>query len=108
MATAKLVEFSYLTTVYDFLNSISVSNWTTFKYLDETTGAKDALGHYGCREKAPTPEGVKLGFTFRKYGLNISDINDGFDSNYTQPTPKARVLAAIDTIRAILWPEYFE
>lgn len=108
MAYPNMVEFEYLTNVYNFLNAIADDQWTCYTYYDSTTGKKDALGHYGCREGVITPDGMQLAFTFKKYNLNISDINDGFNTNYAQATPKLRVLNAIDAIRALLYPEFFE
>lgn len=106
MASKNWEEFQYFTAVYDFLNAIDSSDWGCFKYYDQTTGKKDVLGHYGCREFYISPEGMKLAHAFKKYNLNIVNVNDGFDSNFAQTTPKERVIAAINQIRVLIYPAF--
>lgn len=80
--------------------------WITEKYSDkDEDGEKTAcaLGH--CAEYSATSFALikvfEPDFRFRNQSESrIANINDGLDPDYPQPTPKARVLAALRDAQA--------
>lgn len=65
-----------------------------------------ALGHCGAKESAgDTLESDTLYELFEEHGINVVSVNDGKlndrkGGNYTQKTPKERVLAALEDIES--------
>jgi hypothetical protein len=55
-----------------------------------------ALGHCGMRVAHPTPESLAL----NRVIASPEYINDGEDPDYPQPTPRARILAALRDVKA--------
>lgn len=72
--------------------------WTTNQYHDN--GKSCAMGHCGATERMQrTEESAAFEALFVRRLLNIPCINDGQYSQYPQPTPKARILAALSDIK---------
>jgi hypothetical protein len=74
--------------------------WTSGEDFNESTGKCCARGHCGIRGKtSECEEGMALYRVFDS-GPNTwpVDINDGHDKRYQQPTPKARILAALNDL----------
>jgi hypothetical protein len=61
-------------------------------------GTKCALGHCGDEGTGDSPEANALGCLFPYLG-DVININDGRHSDYPQPTPKQRILAALNDIK---------
>lgn len=76
---------------YDFYNTIPEEMWCTLTFKNEI-GQCCAYGHVGCTLGRNTMESNNLAHIL-DYG--VSYINDGFNPRYKQPTPKARILAAL-------------
>ena len=76
--------------------AIPEEKWTERTY--EFENKKCALGHCDYNNIFGSLESVALIKFF--YGLkNTTDINDGCDPRYPQPTPKARILAALRDLK---------
>ena len=100
-----------MSTKYDadyFINkfeAIPDEKWIAGEY--EAGGCCCALGHCGVRfvdgDSFPriedTEEGNALSDLFNQRGLSVPVVNDRIDVRYQQPTPKARVLAALADIK---------
>ncbi len=83
---------------YKKFEAIDDSLWTTESF---TNGAKYcALGHLGCRKRfgGITDEGHQLSTILGGHPSVVANINDGHLPEYPQPTPKARILAALKDI----------
>jgi hypothetical protein len=81
-------------------SAIPDEKWWTGDY--ENKGRFCALGH--CGEKfmrgGMTEESMALGRLFEEYLIcAVASVNDG-KGLYPQPTPKARILAALQDIKA--------
>lgn len=75
--------------------SIPDERWTTMNLID-SEGRSCAMGHCGARPKGnTTPESESLRFLMYSLGLGVFAVNDGRDGRFNQPTPKARILAAL-------------
>lgn len=82
--------------------------WGTGAYQSGTR--RCVLGHCGYRlsQDSPgprtllisTPEGAALNEHFCYHGLTTTGVNDGLDPRYRQPTPRARILAALRDIKS--------
>lgn len=79
--------------------------WCTKNFKSE--GKCCALGHCGYQGNEfssagfiATTEGQSLVHVFCQYGLLPTEVNDGRDPRYEQPTPKQRVLAVLYNIKA--------
>ncbi len=60
-----------------------------------------AGGHCGDRSNIPVPpEAEALYSLFWNIQTNVTCVNDGLDKDYQQPTPRARILAALEDIKA--------
>ncbi len=58
-----------------------------------------AYGHCGVMQPLQeTVESKRLSYLFRFSGI-VTDINDGRDKRYPQPTPKQRILAALRDVK---------
>lgn len=86
-------------------SKIEEDKWCTTRYQNKDTRQCCAMGlcgmgsQYTYVDLAPqTSEPWRLRELFRAYKLNITAVNDGFDSRYQQTTPKARVIAALSDI----------
>lgn len=59
-----------------------------------------AYGHCGCNpESQENMEANSLDRLFRDHDLNVALVNDGMSALFQQPTPKARILAALETFK---------
>lgn len=72
-----------LQTERDTLNTIASSEWAEGKFLDDSTGKKDVFGHLGARKRKIPARVNRLASICRKYGLNLADVNDGFDLSWS-------------------------
>ena len=86
----------------EFLASIPDERWQVGSY--GTYGGRCcAVGHLGLADRMPH-DGDPMGDMRRTVkeaavgllGVALTAINDGRDPRFQQPTPKARVLAALD------------
>jgi hypothetical protein len=75
----------------DKFSAIDESLWITNSFQDDF-GRACALGH--CNDG----EGEMLRQLFTKHGYPLISINDGDDREFRQANPKARVLAALNSI----------
>lgn len=85
--------------------AIPDERWTTGRYINPVGDCCCALGHCGYRTgELPTDEGLALNNLLRHHlnedqrdwGVSAAPrINDGEHLSYQQPTPKARILAAL-------------
>jgi hypothetical protein len=73
--------------------------WTTRGFVDGES--KCALGHCGqtCATEPFTAEAGSLTDLFMNQIGSVARVNDGHISRYYQPTPKARILAALRDIQ---------
>lgn len=75
--------------------------WITGVLFKE--GACCALGHcgWGRVTEAFPREADALITLVRNAGIrgNVADLNDGMHPDFTQPTPKARILAALEVVK---------
>lgn len=78
----------------EFFQVIEDDKWTTGEFEDED-GRCCATGH--CPESFMTNLG-QLFYNYSNY-RTVYIVNDGFDEDYPQKTPKARVLAALTDIK---------
>ena len=80
---------------------IPEDKWCNEYYVDPKDETKRcALGHCGCLEfKDANPEADALGDIFVKRGYSVFYVNDGMIEEYSQPTPKQRILAALKHIK---------
>jgi hypothetical protein len=76
--------------------AIPEEDWTTEVYIDN--GRKCALGHCGERNNNRSVEAQSLERLFSGRWLYVSDVNDGDNDAYPQPTPKQRILAALNDL----------
>lgn len=81
--------------------AIPEDKWITGKW--ELNGNHCALGHCGAIQSdvSLTDEACAL----NELLTNVIAINDGRDQVYAQPTPKQRILAALNDIRDTLLSE---
>lgn len=66
-------------------------------------GSHCAAGHCGMDGSCGgwlRPEAIGIRELFDDLGTDIAYVNDGGDERYKQPTPKARILAALYAIKA--------
>lgn len=90
-------------TVKHFINkfeAIPEDKWNMYDYYDPTDKSiRCALGHCGQYSDnfrtVYTDESIAL----KKLLPNIIDINEGDVENFQQPTPKQRILAALNDIK---------
>lgn len=76
--------------------AIPEEKWTTGAFEDEC-GCKCALGHCGYTESGlESQEGIEL---TRLLKHRAAAINDGGQPKYDQPTPKQRILAALNDVK---------
>lgn len=110
-------------TIDYFINKFEVmpnDKWTTGRFTSDE-GVHCALGHCGVRNYIyPTKEAEalydifkSLNITYSRSGIAIEDytnekisnkvisISDGITEQYQQPTPKARILAALHDLKAM-------
>jgi len=90
----------------DKFSKIPDNDWGIKSYVDEFN-KKCALGHCGISVslfQTNAPEASAVHSIFMESGLNILTINDGEALRYQQPTPKARILAALNDIKAMQKP----
>lgn len=80
--------------------AIPDEKWCVEKY-ESKSGERCALGHCGRRPLKGSEEAKALGELFwdRENGLEVPSVNDGRDDRFPQPTPKARILAALEFIK---------
>lgn len=76
--------------------------------LQNDDGARCALGHtINCKNVYTALHGGTVHqpelMAFREifFHLGVVGINNGFDPNYQQPTPKQRILAALKDVKAM-------
>ena len=84
----------------DKFEAIPDDKWTTGKYT-EGNGVCCALGH--CGERESSVDSTKANALRQLFGyepFTVSTVNDGGYPAYPQPTPKARILAALNDIKA--------
>lgn len=83
--------------------AISEEDWCVGLYTDQT-GSHCALGHCGVRNEygntEGTTEGTALWQLFQDAKLSVSDVNDGWSRHFKQPTPKQRIIAALNQIKS--------
>lgn len=72
--------------------------WCTEKFMDDH-GRCCAEGHCGSTNNNTSELGTKLCLLFFYCNETLWQVNDGTDSRYQQPTPKQRVLAALNDIK---------
>lgn len=83
--------------------AIDEALWCTGVTTD-VTGRHCALGHLGettsTKARAKTNEGKMIHELFCDYfpDSHVTDINDGWNGQFDQSTPKARILAALEDI----------
>ena len=58
-----------------------------------------ALGHCGRDIDFSTDESNGLAHLFFSHGLRVTNTNDGLDDRFPQPTPKQRIIAALEFIK---------
>lgn len=74
--------------------------WCTHAFVDEE-GRHCAMGHCGDRSEIVSPpecRALKSLLVDRYDGNAVPAINDGLDPRYPQPTPKQRILAALNDL----------
>jgi hypothetical protein len=78
--------------------AIPEDNWYTHEYTNNDGTKMCALGHCGSRQdEDDTSQSNALRDILEHC---VGSINDGSDSRYQQPTPKQRILAALNDIKA--------
>jgi hypothetical protein len=83
----------------DKFTAIDDELWTTGAFHD-VNGCKCALGHCGMDHPHHTSvEALALIALFDDAALSVVGVNDGLSAQYTQDTPKARILAALSDIK---------
>ena len=90
-------------------SAIPDEKWIVGDYADDR-GCCCALGHCGYRfiggsifnpvNTGGTDEGAALSRLFDEHHLSVPLVNDQIEARYQQPTPKARILAALADIKA--------
>jgi hypothetical protein len=96
-----------MNTIYDvdyFLSkfsNIDENDWIVGSYIDSKTTKKCALGHCGETMAHCTNESESL----LKILPEVDVINDGRASRYQQPTPKLRILAALQHVKRMQQPK---
>lgn len=81
--------------------AIPDERWCVYDYRNGPQ--RCARGHCGQTSFRDTPESTALGELFdNNIGDGPSMVNDGNVEEYQQPTPKARILAALHDIKAKL------
>lgn len=84
-------------------NTIDDIYWCTGEYtvIDGNIIKHCALGHceVGITFSPSTREADNLNILFNEYRLDIVLTNDGKDIRFSQTTPKARILAALEYIK---------
>jgi hypothetical protein len=80
---------------------IPEDKWCNEYYVDPKDETKRcSLGHCGCLEfEDANPEADALDRIFVNQGYAVSYVNDGMVEEYSQPTPKQRILAALKHIK---------
>lgn len=83
--------------------AIPEEKWCVGGFVDPKDSEKRcAMGHCGCAAKNPEIDALcDLFNSCREAGhrmMWIGEINDGGDPRFPQPTPKQRILAALDFI----------
>lgn len=69
--------------------------WCMNAFVD-SMGRMCAVGHCGERLGHYTEEGEALARVLKTSSWGVGDINNGGNCRYPQPTPKARILAALE------------
>lgn len=83
--------------------AIPDEQWTTHKYKN-AAGQRCAMGHCGRRNNEVSVEGAALLSLFWEHlRRSVTQVNDFTGVlGYPQPTPKARILAALHDIKTKL------
>lgn len=68
--------------------------------FDGPNNSHCAAGHCGWKANAYNPVAVALYALFKSIKASVAYVNDGLDVRFQQPTPKARILAALYAIKA--------
>lgn len=77
--------------------AIPEEKWTTQVYRDGDSCC--VLGHCGVYNVYTDEANALSKIILDNLHRSVADINDGFSSTFTQPTPKARILAALRDIQ---------
>ncbi len=72
--------------------------WTTGHYV-KPNGTKCATGHCGETLGYTTDESEAFAELFSILDREAINVNDGYNDEYPQPTPKQRILAALHDIK---------
>ena len=84
-------------------------NWLAGQYASSDNSVCCALGH--CHERTDvrtlnpllTQESMALRSLFLGWlGFDVSDVNDGYEEQYNQHTPKSRTLAGLYDIKRLM------
>lgn len=83
-----------------FYDTIPEEKWMTGDFCDGY-GRCCALGHLGFSHSPPDNTITERhAIFFKRHGLTLPMVNDGFVGPYNQPTPKQRVLAYLRDLKA--------
>lgn len=100
--------------------AIPEQKWGISSFIDADTGARCAQGHCGMNTdncwhvwgrsiatvQNSLKEAASLYYLFGDNGLDVGMVNNGYLTEYSQPTPKQRILAALHDIKKLQQPEY--
>lgn len=85
--------------------AIPAKHYTTSNFTSPLDPKKHcALGHCGVTcfyDAYNTPEAVNLRDLFKIIRASVISVNDGESAAFTQKSPKARILAALNQIKKI-------
>lgn len=94
----------------EMFSAIPEEKWIEHEYINSNHCAC-ALGHCILYDRETlaneliysnsSPTAQRLRDLFRRYNCTPNDVNDGFDRDFQQPTPKQRVLAALEHFKKI-------
>lgn len=94
------------TPVYDVdyfiakFEAIPESQWCCWM-LDNSNGQRCALGHCGVKLAYElTPEAKRLEKLFKPFRMDVPSVNNSQSKKFPQPTPRARILAALHEIKS--------
>ncbi len=75
--------------------------WATDTFTNPNRPEQHCVfGHLGCTfENQENEEANALDRLFREHGLVAIMVNDGKAKGFPQPTPKARILAALESFK---------